>query len=477
MPARYNEATQFQGHLPPQNLDAERSVIASVLLMREAFDEAGDILKAEHFYEDRHQTIWQVIADLHGREAFAVDAVTLAEELDRRQKLVEIGGAEYLGQILSTVPNAAHARHYAKIVTDRWRQRSLIRTCTDVLGECYAGGAEAQELVDSAEQRILALSASAARLSVVSVRDIVLSAYTEIQGRMKAGKAIGAPTGFSDLDRLIVGLSPKTLNVIAARPSVGKTAFACKIALSFARRGETVLFFSIEMGVIEIAERLACIHGLLDAHELKEGRFSGNPIEQEQKRDRLMTAFGEVAEMPIFIDDDGSPTIAHIAATSRRTKRKHGLGLVVIDYLQLIEPDDRREVREQQVAKISRALKALSKELAVPVVVLAQLNRAVEQREDKRPRLSDLRESGSVEQDADMVWFLHRPELYDPDDRRGEADVIVAKNRGGKLGTVALHWKGESTLFTDFAEKAYSSADTASRAFAGHRNGKGRFDD
>lgn len=464
MSGGYQNETGFQGHTPPQNLDAEKSVIASVLLLRETLDEVGDLI-ADHFYSDRNRMIWQAIAAMHSSGTSGIDAVTLAEELDRRKELAVIGGVEYLGEILGSVPNSAHAKHYANIVTDRWMQRSLIRTCTDVLSECYAGGTYTPELVDSAEQKILSFSASAVRSSVVSVRDIMVSAYAEIQGRMKAGKSVGLPTGFTDLDRLIVGLSQKTLNVIAARPSIGKTAFACKIALSFARRGETVLFFSIEMGKVEIAERLACIHGELNGHELKEGRFAGNSFEQERKRDSLLSAFGEVQEMPIFIDDDGSPSMAHVAATARRTKRKSGLGLLVIDYLQLIEPEDRRDIREQQVAKISRALKALSKELEVPVIVLAQLNRGVEQREDKKPRLSDLRESGSVEQDADVVMFLHRPEVYDPADRPGEADVIVSKNRAGRIGTVALAWKGESTLFTDLSEKSYSDADKASRSF------------
>ncbi len=461
-----SDATRgFQGRIPPQNIDAEMAVIASVLLMREAIDEVGD-LKAEHFYADRHQKLWQCIVDLQSKGTHGLDAVTVAEELDRRQELSEIGGVEYFTRLMESVPNAANARYYANIVVDRWVQRNLIYTCTDVLNECYSGSTDTRELVDSAEQRILSFSESAVKPAVLTVKDVMIDAYAEIQMRMKAGKAVGAPTGFVDLDRLIVGLSPKNLDVIAARPSVGKTAFACKIVLAFARRDEPVLFFSIEMGKSEIAKRLACIHGLLNSHELNEGRFTGSAFEQKNKVDRLMEVFGQIGEMPIFIDDDGSPTVAHISATARRVKRKHGLSLVVIDYLQLIQPDDRKDIREQQVAKISRALKALSKELEVPVIVLAQLNRAVESRDDKIPRLSDLRESGAVEQDADMVLFLHRPELHDPNDRPGEADLIVAKNRGGKVGRVCLGWRGESTLFTDMSQKYDATADAALQAFA-----------
>lgn len=454
----------YQGQVPPQNLDAEMSVIASVLLMIEGLDEAGD-LKPEQFYSDRHQKLWQATLDMHARGVRGIDAVTLAEELDRRQQLHEIGGVAYLTTLMEAVPNAANVRYYANIVRDRWVQRTLASTCTEVLEQCYAGGAESQELIDAAEQRIMAVSEKSSNKSVVSIHDIMVEAYSAVQTRMKDGRPVGVPTGFSDLDALIVGLCPKHLDVIAARPSIGKTAFACKIALTFARRNETVLFVSVEMGKLEIAERLACIHGLLNSHDLKEGKFSGTAIEQRSQQDALMSAFGDVQEMPIFIDDDGGPTVAHIARVARRIKRKHGLGLLVIDYLQLLRPDDPKDIREQQVAKQSRALKSLAKELDVPVIVLAQLNRGVENREDKRPRLADLRESGSVEQDADVVMFLHRPEFYDPDDRRGEADLIVAKNRGGKTGTVTLGWRAESTLFTDLAEKSYAAAETASRAF------------
>lgn len=464
------DAAGYHRKLPPQNLEAEMSVIASVLLMVDAIDEVGE-LRAEHFYADRHQKLWQAIVDLHAKGVRGLDAVTVAEELDRRQQLVEIGGVEYFGTLMNTVPNAANAKYYSKIVVDRWGQRNLINTCTEILEQCYDGGTETAELVERAEQRILVMSDSAAQQKVVSIKDVMVEAYTEIQLRLKAGQAIGAPTGFEDLDRLIVGLCPNHLDVIAARPSIGKTALACKIALTFARREEPVYFVTIEMGKLDIAARLACIHGCLNAHELQEGRFSGTSIEQTMKQDRLLSAFGEVQEMPIFIDDDGGPTVAHIASNARRIKRKHGLKLVIVDYLQLIEPEDRKDIREQQVAKISKGLKRLAKELGVPVIVLAQLNRGVEHRPDKRPRLADLRESGAVEQDADVVMFLHRPEFYDPEDRRGEADLIVAKNRGGKTGTVTLGFKGESTLFTDLAEKAYAGAEAASKAFGSRSKG------
>lgn len=466
---RSTDTRGFQSRLPPQNLNAEMSVIASVLLMVDAIDEVGE-LRAEHFYADRHQKLWQAIADLHSKGVRGLDAVTVAEELDRRQQLAEIGGSDYLLEVMQSVPNASHAKFYATIVIDRWGQRNLIYTCTDILEKCYDGGVETKELIEEAEQRVLAMSDASATQSVVSIKDVMVEAYSEIQARMKSGQAIGAPTGFEDLDKLIVGLCPNHLDVIAARPSIGKTALACKIALTFARRDEPVYFVTIEMNKADIAARLACIHGSLSAHELQEGRFSGNSLEQSMKQDALLGAFSAVQEMPIFIDDDGGPTVAHIASNARRIKRKHGLGLVVIDYLQLIEPDDRKDIREQQVAKISKALKKLAKELRVPVIVLAQLNRGVENREDKRPRLADLRESGSVEQDADVVMFLHRPEFYDPEDRRGEADVIVAKNRSGKTGTVTLGWRAESTQFTDFAEKAYAGAEAASKAFRGRKD-------
>ena len=466
---------QTNGHssqlkIPPHNLEAEKGVIGSVLLIIESIDDLSD-LSQDHFYENKHRTLWKAIADLHSNGVRAIDSITLAEELDGRQQLAEIGGVEYLVEVMSAVPHGAHARYYADIVIDRWVERSLIYACTEVLNECYNRGAtDTHELLESAEKKILGLSTHAAKKTVVAIKDLMVDVYSDLQTRLKTKRAVGSPTGFEDLDRMIVGLCPKHLDVIAARPSMGKTALACKIALTFAIRGEPVLFVSVEMGKLEIAERLACIHGSLNANDLKTGVISGNSIEQQMAQDSLMKAFSEVQELPIFIDDEGSPTVSHIAANARRLKRKHGLGLLVIDYLQLIKPDDPRDIREQQVAKQSRALKSLAKELEVPIIVLAQLNRGVENRDDKRPRLADLRESGAVEQDADMVMFLSRPEFYDPEERPGQADLTVAKNRGGKTGTVTLGWRPESTQFTDLSEQEYAGADAAAKAFRGRRD-------
>lgn len=441
-----NDSRGFQGKLPPQNLEAEMGVLGSILLMHEAIDEVGDVLVADHFYADRHQKIFSAIIGLYENGVRGLDAVTVAEELDRRKQLPEIGGVEYLAKVLETVPNAAHAKYYAKIVRDRWIQRSLVYTCTEILEECYTGTKETEDVLHEAEQRVFGILEQQEKVDKLQLRDILDEAYARIQKRLELdGEISGLTSGFTDLDAQLNGFHGAELIVLAARPSMGKTALVCNIAEAVADAKSGCLLFSLEMSKLEMAERLLCIRSKINGHRLRAGTL--DPVEQEM----LLTGASELHDLPLYIDDQPGRTMAQISAVARRLQRRFGLGIIIIDYLQLIEPEDKMAPREQQIALITRRLKYLSKELDIPVIALAQLNRGVELREDKRPRLADLRESGAIEQDADVVMFLHRPAAYDPEDRPGEADLIIAKNRHGPIGTVTLSWLSESMRFGDLA--------------------------
>ena len=403
--AASNDARGFQGKLPPQNLEAEMGVLGSILLMHEAIDEVGDVLKADHFYADRHQKIFAAVMGLYENGIRGIDAVTLAEELDRRKELDEIGGVEYLGKILEAVPNAAHAKYYAKIVRDRWIQRSLAYACTEILEDCYSGSKDTDDVLSSAEQRVFGILEQQETVEKMQLHDILMEAFDRIRARMELGGSIsGLSSGFADLDSQLNGFQGSELIILAARPAMGKTALICNIAESVvADSKQPCLVFSLEMSKLELAERLLCIRAKVNGHRLRAGTID------EIEHEALMKAASELSEMPMFIDDQPGRSMPQIGAVARRLKRRFGLSIIIIDYLQLIEPEEKAAPREQQVALITRRLKYLSKELNVPVIALAQLNRGVELREDKRPRLADLRESGSIEQDADVVMSCTAP--------------------------------------------------------------------
>ena len=434
------------GKLPPQNLEAEQGVLGSLLLQNETIDEVAEIIQPQHFYSDSHQRIYRAIMSLHERGVRGIDPVTLYNEISRNNEAEDIGGADYLAEILEAVPHAAHARYYADIVRDRWIQRSLTYACTEILTECYESGSETEDVLASAEQKIFSILETQEHVDKMNLGDILLDTFTRINERLeKEGSISGLHTGFTDLDKLTNGFQPTELIILAARPSMGKTALVCNIAEAAGKNGEPVLLFSLEQSKLELAERLLCIRAKVNGHRLRGGELD------EIEQDALMRASQELSEFPIFIDDAPGRTMAQIGAIARRLKRRDGLSLIIIDYLQLIEPEDKRAPREQQIALISRRLKFLAKEVEAPVIALAQLNRGVELREDKRPRLADLRESGSIEQDADVVAFLHRPAAYDPEDRPGEADVIIAKNRSGPTGACTLAWLDKTMRFGDLS--------------------------
>ncbi|MFO1020722.1 MAG: replicative DNA helicase [Planctomycetales bacterium] len=436
--------------LPPQDLDAERSLLGSILLVNDVIDEVSDVIIADSFYLDAHQKIYQGILQLHEAGIRGIDAVTLSNELEKRGVLEEIGGDEYLIKVLESVPHAAHAKYYATIIRDKAIQRNLIYACTEILKESYEDTLETPEILQRAESSIFQILEQQENTERMQLKDILLKTFDVINERLeREGEVSGLSTGFMDLDAKTNGFQPTELIILAARPSMGKTAFVMNMAEAVATHTQKgVAIFSLEQSKLELAERLLCMRARLDGHKLRKGDLN------EEERDKLMVASAELSDLPLFIDDQPARTMAQIGAISRRLKRRYHIGLIIIDYLQLIEPEDKRAPREQQIANIARRLKFLAKELEVPVIALAQLNRGVELREDKRPRLADLRESGAIEQDADLVMFLHRPDAYDPEDQPGLAEIIIAKHRSGPTGIVPLTWKKESMKFVDFSSLA-----------------------
>lgn len=432
------------GKVPPQDLDAEKSVLGSLLFSSEAFDEVIQHIQARCFYADAHRRIFQCIHDMYEKGTRALDVVTLAHELQKKGDFEEIGGATYLNDIMSSVPHAAHAEYYAKIVRDTWLQRSLIEACTDSLREAYHGNDDVEEILARAEKRVFGIVEQQENIDKIDISAILDATFERIYERMdQEGSVSGLHTGFNGLDDYTSGFQPSELIVLAARPSMGKTALVCNFAMAVAEAKRGVLLFSLEQSKLELAERLLCIQAKISGHKLRQGELD------EFEQSMLMEASNIMREYFIFVDDTAGRTMSQISAIARRLKRRSQLDIVIIDYLQLIETEDKTMPREQQIASITRRLKFLAKDLDIPVIALAQLNRGVEQREDKRPRLSDLRESGAIEQDADIVMFLHRPEAYDPEDRPGEADLIIAKNRHGPIGTVELSWLREMLKFGD----------------------------
>jgi replicative DNA helicase len=429
--------------LPPQDLEAERCVLGSVLIQNRAVDEVADFLAPEHFYADCNRKLFEAVRDMHERGIRGIDAVTIRAELEKRGTLEAVGGVPYILQVLEAVPHAAHVEYYGRIVQRKWQARSATDTASRGLNRLM-GGDDPDEVIPWMERELFSIAENSASAGKVAIADILEETFARILVRMETpGTVSGQPTGFSGLDDLLSGFQASELIILAARPSMGKTALVCNFALSMAIKGCGVLLFSLEQSKLELAERLLCIQARINGHKLRQGDLS--PEEHQE----LNTAAAFLGGLPIFIDDLAGQNMTRISAVARRMKRAHNIGVVIIDYLQLIEAEDRGIPREQQISSITRRLKFLAKDLSVPVIALGQLNRGVENREDKKPKLSDLRESGAIEQDADIVMFLHRPDAYDPEVRPGEADLIVAKNRSGPVGTAPLTWMKTQLKFVD----------------------------
>ncbi len=420
--------------IPPQSVEAEQAVLGALLIAPDILPSLAEKLRAEDFYRGSHQILFDIALAI-AEKGDPVDLVTLTSRLQEVGKLEESGGLEYLLALSRSVPTAANAEFHAQIVADRALLRRLIQVSTQIAASGYAGGEDVGALLDTAERRILALASERTDRGFTAIREVLENAYERIEFLYNnRGGMTGVPSGYGDLDRMTSGFQPSDLIIIAARPSVGKTAFALNIAQNVAVRAKLpVAIFSLEMSKEQLVQRMICAESNIDSNVLRTGQLADDDWA------KLSLGMSSLSESPIFIDDSAGVTLAEMRSRLRRLKAESGLGLVVIDYLQLISGKGRSDNRQQEISEISRSLKQLARELSVPMIALSQLSRSVEQRQDKRPMLSDIRESGSIEQDADVVAFLYRDDYYDPEsEKKNIVEVIIGKQRNGPTGKVDL---------------------------------------
>jgi len=441
--------------LPPNSVEAEQSVLGGLLLENEALDKIADVLNQSDFYRHDHRLIYTHIAKLIEQNRPA-DIVTVAESLENSAELSSVGGIAYLGALAQNTPTAANIRRYAEIVRERSIMRKLVEVGSGIAESAYSPqGRDAQQLLDEAEAKIFKIAASGNRgsqgfLDIQTLLPKVADRIDYLYQRENQGSVTGIPTGFDDLDERTSGFQPGDLIIVAGRPSMGKTAFSLNIAENVALdTKKAVAVFSMEMGATQLATRMIGSVGRLDQHRMRNGNL------EDEDWVRLTTAIGKLNDAPIFIDEGAGLSSFDVRARARRLHRQTGgLGLIVVDYLQLMSGTSGRasENRATEISEISRSLKSLAKELDVPVVALSQLNRSVEQRPDKRPVMSDLRESGAIEQDADLILFIYRDEVYNPDSEdKGTAEIIIAKQRNGPIGRIRLTFLGQHTRFENFS--------------------------
>jgi replicative DNA helicase len=442
--------------LPPQNLEAETSVLGAVLLENEALNSILEILKEDDFYRNAHRRIFSAILHLY-EHSEPVDLITLSEVLKTRGELDDVGGVAYLNSLVNGVPTAANISYYAKIIKEKALLRKLINRTTEIVSQSYSISGDVDEFIDQAERTIFEISEDRVRPSFYPIKDLIKSSFKTIERLYEKRQLItGVPTGFQRLDELTSGLQPSDLIIIAGRPSMGKTALALNIAQNASVQAAIpAAIFSLEMSKEQLALRMLCSEAKVDAHRLRGGFLS------ESDWPKLTRAAGSLSEAPLFIDDTPGLSALEMRAKTRRLKIEHNLGLVIVDYLQLMRGRARADSREQEISDISRSLKALAKELSIPVIALSQLNRRVEERGDKRPQLSDLRESGAIEQDADVILFLYREEVYNKsEENRGKAEIIIGKQRNGPTDKVDLAFLDKYTRFENLSglkEDSYSS--------------------
>jgi len=434
------------GKIPPHDIEAEQAVIGSMLTDKEAVITALETLKPEDFYREDNRLIYTAIRNLYTR-AEPIDIITLKDELSSINKLDAVGGLEYIAQLPDKVPTTANAQKYVKIVEEKSILRSLIKTANEIINLGYDPTQEVEQIMDGAERKIFEVMQRKNQKGYYSIKDILVESFTQLEKLYNQKQHItGVPTGFADLDYKTAGLHNSDLILVAARPAMGKSAFALNIASNAAVRAKIpVVIFSLEMSKDQMANRILCSEALVDSNKVRTGKV------EEEDWTKLAAASGMLSESEIYIDDTPGISIMEIRAKCRKMKMEKNIGLVVIDYLQLIQGSNKRGgSREQEIAEISRSLKILAKEIDVPVIALSQLSRAPEQRPDHRPMLSDLRESGSIEQDADIVMFLYRDDYYNEDsEKKNIAEVIIAKQRSGSTGTVELMWLGSYTKFAN----------------------------
>lgn len=436
--------------VPPQNVEAEQSVLGAMMIEREAISKVSEVLRPEDFYREAHRLIYNAMSELFNKND-AVDLVTVVEVLRRDEHLESAGGIAYVSALANSVPTAANVMYHARIVEEKALLRQLINTATNVAGMGYEANEEVAVIMDKAEKMILEVSNRKAGQEFASIKNIIFDVFDKVSELYSAkGGITGLSTGFKDLDKLTSGLQPSDLILIAARPSMGKTALVLNIAQNVAvKEKQAVAFFSLEMSKEQLVQRMLCAEAPIDAQRLRIGELENNDW------DKLVRAADRLAVAPIFIDDTAGITVMEMRSKARRLKIEHDLKLIVIDYLQLMQGgsgSSRSENRQQEISEISRSLKALARELKVPVIALSQLSRSVESRQVKKPMLSDLRESGSLEQDADIVCFIYREDYYEPEtERKNITDIIVAKHRNGPVDSVQLFFHKQFTKFSDLS--------------------------
>jgi len=432
--------------IPPHNMEAEQSVLGSMLLDKEAVAVAADGLKADDFYLDAHKEIFDAMVEIFDRGE-PVDLVTVVEELRQRATLEAVGGVSYITDLSMTVPSTANIKYYVGIVEEKSILRRLISACNDVIRESYEAREDIELIVDHAEKKIFEITQRNTTTDFEPIKTILLDTYSKIEELSKnKGNVIGIPTGFADFDQKTSGLHPSDFILVAARPSMGKTSFVLNIAQYAALHAKVpTAIFSLEMSKDQLVQRMLSSEANVELQKIRTGELT------EEEWIKLVEAAGPLSQAPIYIDDTPGITVMEMRSKARRLKMEKGLGLIVIDYLQLMSGRGKAENRQQEISEISRSLKALARELSVPVITLSQLSRAPEARTDHRPMLSDLRESGAIEQDADLVVFLYRDEYYNPDtEKKNIAELIIAKQRNGPTGTVELVWLGQFTKFVNY---------------------------
>lgn len=437
--------------LPPQNIDAEEAIVGAILTNPVCFNKIADMLRPQSFYKPANRYIYEAILDLFTRNQ-AIDIVTVSERLNETDKLELVGGRAYINDLALNVVTTANVEYYAKIVQEKAIKRELINAGSEIVEMAYNNNTT-EETLDGAEKLIFNIAQQKTSSDLVSVKDLVLTSYEQISYRYEhRGELTGVPTGFYDFDNITSGLQKSDLVILAARPSMGKTALALNIAQHVALKAKkTVAIFSLEMSKEQLVQRMLCSEAEVESQKLKTGNM------QAADWEKLTNAMNHFADAPLYIDDAAGATVTDVRAKCRRlAMEEKEIGLVVIDYLQLMETSSNNENRTQQISGISRGLKGLARELNVPVIALSQLSRSVESRPDKRPMMSDLRESGAIEQDADLIMFIYRDEYYNKEDteNRGKAEVIVAKHRNGPVGVINLLFQNNITKFKNIAKTA-----------------------
>ena len=433
------------GKVPPQDIEAEQAVVGSMLTDQDAVVAAIETLKPEDFYREDNKIIYEAILNIYNR-AEPIDIITLKSELSSMGKLDAVGGLEYIAQLPDKVPTTSNVDRYIKIVQDKAMLRNLIKTANEIISLGYDQTEDVEDVMDHAEKKIFDVMQRKNQKGYTSIKDILIESFTKLEELYNQKQHItGVPTGFIELDKKTAGLHGSELILIAARPAMGKSAFALNIGTYAATRANIpVAIFSLEMSKDQIGNRILCSEALVDSNNVRTGELN------DEELSKLAETSGELSQAQIFVDDTPGISVMEIRAKCRKLKLEKNIGLVIIDYLQLIQGSGKSSSREQEIAEISRSLKILAKEIDVPVIALSQLSRAVESRPDHRPMLSDLRESGSIEQDADIVMFLYRDDYYNEEsEKKNIAEVIIAKQRAGSTGTVELAWLGNYTKFAN----------------------------